>query len=98
MSQGLMPSGGRARSRVLEEFGHNVRRVRDSVGLSQERLALESGLDRTYISSLERGRRNASVVTVCRLALVLGVAPGDLLEGIQWVGIGEAENEGPRAG
>jgi transcriptional regulator with XRE-family HTH domain len=87
---------GGNRSRVLERLGRNVRGARESLGLSQERLALETGLDRTYISSLERGRRNASIVTICRIALVLHVPPVALLEGIEWADVEEGvEGEEP---
>ena len=47
---------------------------------------------------LERGRRNASVVTICRVARVLDVPPAALLEGIEWVGTEEAEDGEPAGG
>jgi transcriptional regulator with XRE-family HTH domain len=43
-----------------------------SVGLSQEGLAAAAGLDRTYISSLERGKRNPTLITQERIAAALG--------------------------
>ncbi len=70
---------------VLVKLGQNVRALRKRRSMSQEHLALEAELDRTYISQVERGRRNVSVINLCRLAYVLGIPPSALLEGIEWV-------------
>jgi transcriptional regulator with XRE-family HTH domain len=59
--------------------GRNVRRLRKENGWSQERLALECGIHRTYIGDVERGERNISVVNVHRIAQALGVEPWVLL-------------------
>jgi len=64
--------------RVL--FGRRLRAIRKSRGLSQEDLALDAGLDRTYIGSVENGKRNISIVNICRLAEALQVSPSYLLE------------------
>lgn len=53
--------------------GRNVRRVRIEKGLTQEELAERAGTSQFYISSLESGRRNPTVVTVASLAKALGV-------------------------
>jgi transcriptional regulator with XRE-family HTH domain len=60
-------------------FGLRLRDLRSQRGLSQEALAAEAGLDRTYISSCERGRRNISLENIYRLAEALGVQPDELL-------------------
>ena len=52
---------------------YNIRRLRESQKISQERLADLSGLHRTYISSVERGERNVTIDTMERLAKALGV-------------------------
>jgi len=65
---------------VLESFGKNLRKARKERGLSQEKLALDAGFDRTYISMLERGKRNPSLVTICLIASHLEVSPYTLLE------------------
>jgi len=61
-------------------LGRNVRAARLQRGLSQEALALEAEMKRSYVSDLERGTRNPSVKAIARLARVLGVSPRDLLE------------------
>lgn len=53
--------------------GRNVRRARTARGWTQEEFAAESGFSQQYISGLERGRRNPTIVTLYELALVLGV-------------------------
>lgn len=64
--------------RVL--FGLRLRELRRARGISQEALADDAGLDRTYVSSVERGHRNISLLNIYRLAAVLDVEPADLLQ------------------
>ena len=59
--------------------GRNVRRIRTQKGLTQEAFAELSGFSQQYISGLERGRRNPTVVTVYELAQALGVSHLDIL-------------------
>jgi transcriptional regulator with XRE-family HTH domain len=66
----------------LREFGRRVRDRRVELGLSQEDLAERAGLHRTYISSLEQGRRNVAVHNVVRLAEALDIDPADLVQGL----------------
>ncbi len=61
------------------EFGKRLRELRLERGLSQEKLGELVGLDRTYVSSTEAGRRNVSLKTIHRLAEALGVDAKDLL-------------------
>ena len=60
--------------------GKNVRRYRELKGLSQEELAFDADLHRTYVSGVERGIRNPTVLIVAKLANALGVDPAKLLE------------------
>lgn len=59
--------------------GENVRRIRQDRGLTQEQFADQSGFSQQYLSGLERGRRNPTVVTLFELASALDVTPVDLL-------------------
>ena len=63
---------------IQERFGARVRELRLARKLSQEQLAFEAGLDRTYVVSVERGRRNVSLVNIVRLAKALKTEPADL--------------------
>lgn len=56
-------------------FGARLQLLRSRTGLTQEQLALASGLDRTYIGGVERGRRNPTLVTMWRIASTLGTTP-----------------------
>ncbi len=67
--------------RFLREFGTNVARARNQAGLTQEELRDVSGIHPTEISRIENGLVNVKVKTVERLAVVLGVSPGQLLDG-----------------
>ena len=60
-------------------FGRRLRELRNLKGWSQETLAFEAELDRTYVGGVERGERNISLVNICRLAKALGLKPADLM-------------------
>lgn len=62
-------------------FGERLRELRTERGWSQEAFAHEAGLDRTYVSGIERGRRNPTLDTIYQLAAALHVHPRDLLSG-----------------
>ena len=57
----------------------NVRRLRRDLGMSQEELAAEAQLHRTYVGAIERAERNLSLDNIERLALSLRVSPAGLL-------------------
>ena len=59
--------------------GRNLKQYREAAGLSQEALAFECGLHRTYVSGVERGVRNPTVVVLERLAAPLEIEPWRLL-------------------
>lgn len=61
-------------------FGKHLALLRKERGWSQEQLALESGLARSYVGGVERGQRNISLVNICRLADTLSLPPSKLLE------------------
>ena len=74
-AQTTPPTFGVAHDRA---FGDRVRRGHD-VGLSQEALALRAGVNRSYYVSLEAGRRNPSLETICRIAVALECDAADLV-------------------
>ncbi len=65
---------------VRKRVGVNLKRLRRDSGLSQEGLAFESGLHRTYISGVERGVRNPTVLVLEKIAVTLKVPAAKLLE------------------
>jgi transcriptional regulator with XRE-family HTH domain len=65
---------------VDEAFGKALKHHREQKGLSQEELAFESGLHRTYISLIERGKRSPSLRTVDKIAVALGSRLSSLLK------------------
>ena len=71
------------KSAHLEIFGHNVRRLRESLRISQEELAHRAGIHRTYVGGIERGERNIGVMNVVKLARALGIKPSELWRGIE---------------
>lgn len=60
--------------------GRNVRRLRESRGMTQEQLAFDARIDLTYVGGIERGRRNPSLMVMARLAEALGAELKELLE------------------
>ena len=57
-------------------LAENVRRLRKEKGWSQEAFAEHAGIHRTYVSQLERAKKNVTITVLDRLAAALGVAPG----------------------
>ncbi len=49
---------------IKQKIGKRIRELRNAAGLSQEKLALAANLDRTYIASVESGKRNISIVNI----------------------------------
>ena len=67
-------------------FGQVLRELRKKRGLSQERLALEAGIDRTFVSLLERGLRQPTLRTMFTLGRTLGVKPDEIVARVQQLG------------
>lgn len=65
---------------LREVFATNLRRLRNAKGLSQDELAYEAGVSRSYLSQIEKGAFFASLNVVGRLCDALGVEPCDLLK------------------
>lgn len=62
-----------------KKFGTKIRESRKILGWSQEELGFRTGLDRTYISGIERGERNPSLNNIEKIAKALGKSPKELL-------------------
>ena len=65
---------------LLTNFGLNLKNLRKTKNLSQEELAHMCELDRTYISSIERGKRNLSLINIYKLSKALKISVCQLLE------------------
>lgn len=65
---------------IKRQVGKNLARIRKDNGLTQEELAFDCELDRTYISGIERGIRNPTVLIIQKIANALKVAPYTLLQ------------------
>ncbi len=68
---------------VRERFGDAVRGLREELGLTQEALAEEAAIHRTYLSDIERGTRNVSLVNIELLANALGVTLSELFRRVE---------------
>ncbi len=66
----------------LVRFGSNVRKLREAKDWTQEQLAEKAELDQTYISGIERGERNLTVLSIAKLAKALRTTASKLCEGI----------------
>lgn len=64
---------------IRQVFAANLRRLRHAKGLSQEALAHEAGVNRSYLSRLEKGATYAGLEIIARLAAVLAIEPAELL-------------------
>jgi transcriptional regulator with XRE-family HTH domain len=71
------------RESYLKIFGQNLRKTRQAKSLTQEKLADLAELDTTYISGLERGVRNPSLLSIIKIARACSVAPKELLDKIE---------------
>ena len=71
------------RSRPLATFGLNVRKRRESLDLTQIEAAERADLDPTYISGIERGVRNPSLISIARVAKALDITVSELCAGVR---------------
>ncbi len=70
---------GRDYDQIRKQLAYNIRVLRGQKGLSQEALALSADIDRTYISQIERGVGNPSLLVLCKLAAILEADVGELM-------------------
>jgi len=64
---------------VQKKFGLRLAELRRQKGWSQEKLSLEAEIARSYLGGVERGKRNISLINICKLADTLGVNPAELM-------------------
>ena len=67
---------------LSQKLGARIQKLRLEKGISQEALAFDAGLHRTYISHVERGSRNITVLGLVKIAKGLKVTPAEILEGL----------------
>lgn len=65
---------------IRQRLARNLRRLRTAQGWSQEDYADRAGIHRTYVSDIERGARNPTIIVLEKLASPLGVSAGSLLD------------------
>ena len=67
---------------IMHKLGKRIQELRKKTGLSQEKFALQIGMDRTYFASVEAGKRNVAIRNIVKIANGLGVSLCELFEGI----------------
>lgn len=67
---------------ITKDFGLRVKKLRTQMGLSQEKFALQIGIDRTYLASIEKGMRNVSLVNLEKIANGFHISLSDLFMGL----------------
>ena len=67
-------------TKILHKFGSAVKEARVNKEMSQEKLALDTGLDLTTINEIEKGHRSPKLITVCKIAYGLEISPSILLK------------------
>lgn len=70
------------KNKYLVELGEHIRNARKAKGLSQEQLALQAEIDRSYVGGIERGERNASFLTLVKIAACLDCEVSKFTKGI----------------
>jgi transcriptional regulator with XRE-family HTH domain len=74
------PSSIHSGNKTLVKIGNNIRRIRLNKGLSQEALALTSGIDRSYLGGIERGEHNVAVINLEKIAIALEMPIANLFK------------------
>ena len=65
---------------ISEDVGNRIRSLRKTKGLSQEKLALKAGIDRTYLAGIEAGKRNATILSLEKVVNALEVSMKDFFD------------------
>jgi transcriptional regulator with XRE-family HTH domain len=72
------PSPSYSKTTELVALGHTIKGLRLDLGLSQEALAFEAGIDRSYIGGIERGEHNLALINLIKIAQTLGITLSEL--------------------
>jgi len=75
--------GKRAKGDIRERFGFAVKDRREALGLTQEEFAEKAGIHRTYLSDIERGTRNVSLINIERVAQGLSMKLSELFQAVE---------------
>ena len=67
---------------IQEKLGKKIKRLRESIGLSQEKFSGQIGMDRTYLASVEAGKRNISIQNIKKIADGLNISLERLFKGL----------------
>lgn len=65
---------------ITEQVGNRIRALRKQRGLSQEKLALKAGIDRTYLAGIETGKHNATLLSLEKVAIALDISMRDFFD------------------
>ena len=65
---------------ITEQVGNRIRALRKQRGLSQEKLALKAGIDRTYLAGIETRKRNATLLSLEKVAIALDISMRDIFD------------------
>lgn len=65
---------------ITEKLGQRIKEQRIKLGLSQEKFALSIGMDRTYLASVEKGKRNISIINIEKIAKGLNISLSELFQ------------------
>lgn len=65
---------------ITEEVGKRIRALRNEMGISQEKLALKAGIDRTYLAGIESGKRNATITSLEKIVIALEISLKDFFD------------------
>lgn len=65
---------------ITEQVGNRIRSLRNEIGLSQEKLALKAGVDRTYLAGIEAGKRNVTIASLEKIVVALDLSLKDFFD------------------
>ncbi len=65
---------------ITRKVGQRIKELRNQMGLSQEKLALKAGIDRTYLAGIESGKRNATIISLNKIVIALEISLKDFFD------------------